>query len=356
MKPKTIWTLIIIATLIGLLVFIKIKKNADEAAKIAQPSTKGQPILVSGYVITTQTVDNKVAATGSILANEEVELKCESTGKITGLYLKEGSRVRKGELLVKINDADLQAQLKKAQSIVQLDEENEAREKKLWDINGISKEEYDVAVTTLKGAKADVDLIQAQIQKTEIRAPFDGIVGLKNVSEGSYIMNTTVVANLEQLDPMKVDFSIPEKYMNQVKVGDKINFTVSGTTDKYTGDIYAIEPRIDLSSRTLEIRAHVQNREGKLLSGAFATVELVLAHLENVIMVPTQSIIPALKSQKVYITKDGKAVSKTVETGIRTDAAMQITKGLEIGDTVITTGIMQLRTGLPIKITSLDTL
>lgn len=354
MKPKTIWTLIIIAAVIGLLVWIKIKKNADEAAKIAQPSTKGQPILVSGYVVTPQSVDNKVAATGSILANEEVELKCETAGKIIGLYLKEGSHVRKGELLVKINDADLQAQLKKAQSMVKLDEENEVREKKLWEINGISKEEYDVAVTTLNGAKADVELIQAQIQKTEIRAPFNGIVGLKNVSEGSYISNTNVVANLEELDPMKIDFSIPEKYMNQVKVGDVINFTVSGSTDKYSGEIYAIEPRIDLASRTLQIRAHASNKEGKLLSGAFATIELVLQHLDNVIMVPTQSIIPALKSQKVFVTKDGKAFSKTVETGIRTDAAIQITKGLEIGDTVITTGIMQLRQGLPVKITDLN--
>src|SRR5665213_36579 len=354
MKPKTILTLVIIAAVVGFLVWIKIKRNADEAAKIAQPSTKGQAILVSGYVVTTQSVDNKVAATGSIMANEEVELKCESPGKITGLYIVEGSRVRKGDLLVKINDADLQAQLKKAQSIVKLDEDNEAREKKLLEINGISKEEYDVALTTLFGARADVELIEAQIQKTEIKAPFDGIVGLKSVSEGSYIMNTTVVANLEELDPMKIDFSIPEKYMNQVKVGDVINFTVAGSADNYKGEIYAIESRIDLASRTLEIRAHASNKEGKLLSGAFASIELLLQHLDNVIMVPTQSIVPALKSEKVYICQGGKAVAKVVKTGIRTDAAIQVITGLEVGDTVITDGIMQMRPGMPVKITEVN--
>jgi len=351
MNLKTIRTLIIIAVIVGLLVWIKIKKDADEAAKIAVPAAQGQAILVSGFVATPQSVDNKVAATGSIMANEEVELKCETAGKITNLSLREGARVRKGDLLVKINDADLQAQLKKAQSLVKLDEDNEAREKKLLEINGISKEEYDVALTTLFGAKADVELIEAQIQKTEIKAPFDGIVGLKNVSEGSYISNTNVVANLEQLDPMKIDFSIPEKYMNQVKVGDVINFSVAGSQENYKGEIYAIEPRIDIASRTLEIRAHAPNREGKLRSGAFATIELVLAHLDSVIMVPTQAIVPALKSQLVYVSKDGFAVPKVVETGIRTDVSIQITKGLDAGDTVITTGIMLLRPGLPVKVT-----
>ncbi len=354
MKIKNIITLLIIAAVVALLVWIKIKKNEEAAAKIAVPVTVGQAVMVTGYVASLQTIDNKIQATGSILANEEVQLQCETAGKIVGLYLKEGSKVKKGDLLVKINDSDLQANLKKAESAVKLDEDNEFREKKLLDIKGISQGEYDAAVNVLNGAKADVELAKAQIAKTEIKAPFDGTIGLKSVSEGSYISNTTIVANLEELDPVKIDFSIPEKYMNQVRAGDEIIFTIAGSSQKYKGSIYAIEPRIDIASRTLQIRAKASNKDNTLLSGAFASIELVLQHLENVIMVPTQCIIPGLKNQKVFVSRNGIAQSQLVETGIRNDISIEITKGLMPGDTIITTGMLQLRDGMPIRIISTE--
>lgn len=350
MKIKNIITLLIITAIVVLLVWIKINKDKEAAAKIAVPMNAGQAVMVTGYVTSLQSLDNKIQATGSILANEEVQLQSETAGKIVGLYLKEGTKVKKGDLLVKINDADLQAQLKKAESAVKLNEENEYREKKLLDIKGISQSEYDAAVNLVNAAKADVELVKAQIAKTEIKAPFDGTIGLKNVSEGSYISNATIVANLEELDPVKIDFSIPEKYMNQVHVGDEIIFKVAGSTQQYIGSIYAIEPRIDIASRTLQIRARAANKDNSLLSGAFASIELVLQHLENVIMVPTQAIVPGLKNQKVFVARDGKAQSQLVETGIRNDVNIEITKGLQAGDTVITTGMMQLRNGTSIKI------
>ncbi len=332
------------------MVWVKLKSNANDASKNAKPSSKGQAILVTAYIVAPQTIDNKVQVTGSIMANEEVELKTETAGKITGLYIKEGSRVKKGELLVKINDADLQGQLKKIQNMIKLDSENEFREKKLLDAKGISQEEYDVALNKLNADKADEDIIKAQIAKTEIKAPFDGVVGLRNVSEGSYISNATTVAFVVELDPVKIDFSIPEKYMNEVKTRDEVIFSVAGIKKDFIGIIYAIEPRIDMTSRTIEIRAHASNKDQKLLSGAFASIELVLKKKENIIMVPTQSIIPALKAQKVFLAKNGKAVPAMVETGMRTDASIEITNGLQVGDTVITTGIMQLRPNVPVKV------
>ena len=354
MKVKNIITLLILAAIVALLVWIKINKDKEAVAKIAVPVSVGQAVLVTGYVVLPQTLDNKIQATGSILANEEVQLQSETAGKIVGLYLQEGSRVKKGDLLVKINDSDLQANLKKNESAVKLDEDNEFREKRLLDIKGISQGEYDAAVNVLNGAKADVELVKAQIAKTEIKAPFDGVIGLKSVSEGSYISNATIVANLEELDPVKIDFSIPEKYMNQVHKGDEIFFTVVGSSQKYKGSIYAIEPRIDVASRTLQIRALASNKDNTLLSGAFASIELVLQHLKNVIMVPTQAIVPGLKSQNVFVSRNGLAQTQLVETGIRNDVSIEITKGLQRGDTVITTGMLQLRNGMPVKILSLE--
>ena len=354
MKIKNIITLIIIAAIVALLVWIKINKDKVAASKIAVPATVGQAVLVTGYVVQPQSLDNKIQATGSILANEEVQLQSETAGKIVGLYLQEGSKVKKGDLLVKINDSDLQANLKKAESAVKLDEDNEFREKKLLDIKGISQGEYDGAINLLNGAKADVELVKAQIAKTEIKAPFDGVIGLKSVSEGSYISNATIVANLEELDPVKIDFSIPEKYMNQVHKGDEIIFNVAGSPQQFKGSIYAFEPRIDIASRTLQIRAKASNKDNTLLSGAFASIELVLQHLENVIMVPTQCIIPGLKNQKVFVSRNGHAQSQLVETGIRNDISIEVTKGLQTGDTIITTGMLQLRDGMPIRIISTE--
>ncbi len=350
MKSKNIVWIIILILVIGIAIWFKINKDKEAAVKIAPVTTKGQPVLVSAVAITSQSLDNKIQATGSIMANEEVALQSETAGKIIGLYIQEGSMVKKGDLLIKINDGELQAQLKKAEYSVQSDLLNEAREKKLLEIKGISEEEYENAWKQWKSAQADIELIKAQIAKTELRAPFDGVIGLKNVSEGSYISNGTVVANLVELDPVKIDFSIPEKYMNQVRKGDEIIFSVAGTNQKYTGTIYAIEPRIDITSRTLQVRAKASNKGNQLLAGAFASVELVMEHLEHVLMIPTQSIIPGLKNQKVFICKDGKAQPVMVETGIRTDALIQITKGLQEGDSVITTGMNQLRLGLPVKI------
>ena len=350
MNQKNILTLIIVFLLFGGVVWIKIKKDKDAASKISVPLTKGQSVICSAYVVTPQSLDNKVQATGSIIANEEVTLQSETAGKIIKLNIHEGSKVNKGDLLVKINDIDLQAQLKKVQSVVKLNEDNEFRQKKLLDIKGISQEDYETTVNQLNGSKVDLELVKAQIGKTEIHAPFSGIIGLRNVSEGSYISNASVVANLVELDPIKIDFSIPEKYMNQVRKGDEILFSVVGSSQQYKGIIYAIEPKIDIYSRTLQCRDLASNKENQLLSGAFASVELVLQRLENIIIVPTQCIIPGLKNQKVFICKDGKAQPVMVETGIRTDAAIQITKGLQVGDSVLTTGIMQLRPGMPVKI------
>lgn len=355
---KKLRTPLLIVIVIAVLVFIKIKfLTSDNVQGGMQQQGKQQITIVNVYVVKPQKLDNKIFVTGTVLANEEVLLLPEVPGKIIAINLKEGSKVSKGDLLVKINDADLQAQLKKQQLQEKLASDNEAREKKLLDVNGISQMEYDGILTQLNSVKADIQLTQAQISKTEIHAPFDGTIGLKYVSEGSYVSAASAsspaakIATLQQIDPVKIDFSVPEKYSSVVHKGDSIYFSVQGLDEKFKGELYAIEPKIDLNTRTVQLRAICRNKEGKIFPGSFAKIELILKESPNSILIPTEALIPELKGQKVFLCKNGKAQSQKVETGIRTDTQIQITSGLQAGDTVITTGIMQLKQDATVKIT-----
>jgi len=251
---------------------------------------------------------------------------------------------------VKINDADLQAQFKKLMSQLDLAKENEARMKKLLNIKGVSIEEYESAVNALNAARADIALVQAQIDKTEIRAPFAGTVGLKYAGEGSYTPVGVKIASIQQLDPVKIDFSVPEKYARQITKGDAVSFTVQSVPDTFEAKILAIEPKVDIATRTVQLRAVCSNKEKKLLPGSFAKITIILKELPNSIMIPTEALIPALKGYKVFVSKNGKAEESAVNVGIRTEKSIEVVRGLEIGDTVITTGIMQLKAGSPIKI------
>ena len=211
---------------------------------------------VKAHIVTLEKLSNSVMATGTVLANEEVELRSEVSGKITKILFKEGSYVKKGDLLIKTYDADLQAQLRKAESKVKLSEDKEFRQRQLRDGNLISQEEYDNTLGEFNINRADYDLIKAQIDKTEIRAPFNGIIGLRSVSEGSYITNSTVMARLQNLSSIKVDFSIPERYFASVKTGDELEFKISGNSKLFKAKVYAIEPKDMMPSyRTLQIRA-----------------------------------------------------------------------------------------------------
>lgn len=307
-------------------------------------------VSVKAHIVKPETVDNKVLTTGTILANEEVELRSEVSGKITKILFKEGSYVNKGDLLIKINDLDLQAQLRRAESKVKLSEEKEFRQRQLRDGNLISQEEYDNTLGELNVNKADYDLIKAQIDKTEIRAPFSGVVGLRSVSEGSYVTTSTVMAKLQNLSSIKVDFSIPERYSSSVKTGDELEFKISGSKTIFKAKVYAIEPKIDPGTRTLKIRAICSSYYADLIPGAFANVELNLKQINDAILVPTVSIVPELKGQRVYLYKNGVVAPQNVEIGIREETRVQIVSGLNAGDTVITSGILQIRPKSKVKI------
>ncbi len=308
-------------------------------------------IPVRGQVVTPRVVDNKIFATGNVLATEEVELRSEVSGKVVEIRFKEGSHVKKGDLLVKINDSELQAQLQKALSRRKFIEEKEARQRRLREINAISQEQYDEVRNELTAINAEVELLNAQIQKTEVRAPFNGVVGLRFISEGSYITPATLIARMQDLSSVKIDFSIPEKYATLVGKGSKVRFSVEGSSRQHEGTVYAIEPKIDPVTRTLRLRAIAPNDKEAILPGSFTKVDLILKRDLGAILAPTHAIVPDIDGQKVFVSRNGLATQVSVETGIRTEGYVHVLKGLSVNDTLITTGILQLRPGLPVTVT-----
>lgn len=353
MKRIVIWA--ILAVVIGALALNKwISSRTGRPDGTSGPRSMEQGIVTKAHVLEYEPLVNRVLTTGTVIANEEVELRTEVAGRIVKIHFKEGRRVQKGELLIKLNDADLQAQLSKAMSRKTLAESNEGRQRALLDKQLLSQELYDATLSELKAVQADILLLQAQIDKTEIRAPFDGVIGLKYVSEGSYISSTTRIGTLQNLSHVKIDFSIPERYIGQIQPNAEVTFTISGSDQKVTGRIYAIEPKIDLATRSILIRAVCENPAESILPGAFASIEVTLKQIDRALLIPSEALIPDLKSQKVFVYRGGKAVSQKVETGLRTDTRIQITDGLTEHDTVLTTGVLQLRDGASVTISQFE--
>ncbi len=311
-----------------------------------QGASKGMnmPQIVRYMVLKDTSISETIQITGTVLAEESIDLRSEMNGKITKIAFQEGSNVKQGDLLIKINDEELKAQLDRAQARLQLAKEQEYRQKTLLSKEAISQQEYDLVFTELQSMKADVALLKAQFAKTEIRAPFSGRIGLRLLSLGDYITPSTNIAKLVKDDQVKVTFSVPEKYANVLNKNAEIEFTVESNTNKYKAKVYAIDPAIDENTRTLTVRAIAKN-DGKLTSGSFCKVLLELNKIRNTILVPNETLIPILKGKKVYISKNNTAAEVIVKTGIRTDKFVQITEGLRQGDTLITSGIMSIKNG-----------
>jgi membrane fusion protein, multidrug efflux system len=345
----------------GLLAYIKVKYFPSMDDKQSGPPTQaaggnksggGSSVGVTGYVVKSERLDNKIFATGTLIAAESVDIKPEVAGKIVQLNIQEGKYVNKGQLLIKLNDVDLQAQLKKLQAQLQLTDQSEQRLRKLLEIKGVSQDEYDIVTNQINNIKADMEFTQAQIAKTEVRAPFGGIIGLKSISNGAYINQQSQIATIQVLNPMHLDFMIPEKYVNQVRIGEIITFSTEGSNEKYSGKVFATENQIDPISRTFKIRASAANPGGKLRAGAFVKVDFSLKEIDNALMVPTEAIIPILKGQQVYVSKNGVAQVVVVDVGVRTENKIQILNGIQAGDTVITSGLMAMKADTKVKFTT----
>jgi membrane fusion protein (multidrug efflux system) len=348
---------VILLSAVGVIILaaIIIPKLSDKKSNpTSNISRSGTSLQVKAIVLKYESLNNNILVSGSILADEEVDIKSEISGKIIGIYFTEGRSVSKGDSLLKINDAELQAQLQRLKYRKELLTGIEFRQKKLLEKSAISQEEYETALNELNVIKAEIELAKAQLDKTLIRAPFNGVIGLRNVSVGSFVTNNSIIASLQSINQLKIDFAIPERYSVFIKIGDPVNFKISGSETKHSAHVYAIEPKIDPMTRTLKIRAKTNNPGAKLLPGSFADVEVVLNKIDKTILVPTESIVPELKGQKVFLLKNGKAFPQSIQTGIRTDKNVQVTNGLVENDTLIVTGILQLKPAMPVKISELN--
>lgn len=309
------------------------------------------PLRVDAFVVGPEPLAEIVRATGTLLAAEAVELTPETSGRITAIYFEEGRAVSAGDLLVKLQDADLHARLLAATRELELARRRERRAGELVEQKFVRQDEHDSALSAVLILEAEIALIEAQIAKTEIRAPFAGTAGLRHVSEGAVVDPSTRIATVQRTDLLKVEFAVPERHAGRVRVGSTIVFGVAGSDRRYEGRVYAFDPHIDPVTRTLTIRAVTPNPSGELFPGAFASVELTLEQTENALMIPTVALVPELESPYVFVLVDGRVEQRRIITGVRTESRVRALSGLDIGDVVITTGLQQLRAGARVDAT-----
>jgi membrane fusion protein, multidrug efflux system len=331
------------AIIFSLVILSSCKEEKKQAAPAAGAPNRNMPVRVDGFLVQAQTIRESIEAPGTLLPNEETNLQPEVSGRVVALNINEGQVVGKGTLLVKIFDGDLQAQLKKLYVQLATAEKTVERQTELLKINGISQQEVDLSQLQVNTIKADIDIVKTNIAKTELRAPFNGRLGFKNISIGAYITPQTIVAALKQVDKLKIDFTVPEKYSSRIKTGMFINFTIEGNLQKHLAKVMATEPAITENNRSLRVRAVVDVKDKALIPGAFAKVKLQFDEVPNTIMIPTQAVLPQARNKKVVVYRNGVAVFETVTTGIRDSSMVQIVAGLNTGDTIVTTGLLAIK-------------
>ncbi|MES2518718.1 MAG: efflux RND transporter periplasmic adaptor subunit [Bacteroidota bacterium] len=325
--------------------------------KTEDPNSKkgDQPAIVDVIIAQKQAISSIVEANGSILANEYVELHTEVSGRVTYLNIPEGTTVAQGTVLARINDADLQAQLNKTKVQLDLAQKTEQRLSKLIAINGINQGDYDAALNQVNSLKADLAYTEVLIAKTVLKAPFSGVIGLRQISQGAYVSPTTIIATMQQINKLKVDFTVPEEYSSIIHKGSIIEVEVDGLKKtRCKAVVIAREPQVNQTTRNLLIRALLSNCSAN--PGTFAKVYFNAGSAKSSILIPTNAIIPDDKNKKLVLVHDGKAKYVNVETGIRKEDVVEITSGLSIGDSVVVDGVLFARPDKPVKVRSVKNL
>ncbi|MDR2765260.1 MAG: efflux RND transporter periplasmic adaptor subunit [Tannerella sp.] len=354
---KWIVTGIIVLFIIGMIVYPRIKREwvaKDDPGPVAPAPQQRRMLNVNAIVLIPQILSDRTHTTADILPDEEVDLAFEASGKIVGIFFQEGSRVRKGDLLAKINDEPLQAELHKLEAQIQLANARVFRQRTLLDKDAVSQEAYEQVKTEYEKLMADIELVKAHIAQTELRAPFEGIIGLRYVSEGAYVSASTRIAKLTKISPVKIDFSVPEKYAEDIVSGTDVTFRLSGSQKEYHSKVYAIESKVDMATRTLVARAIYPNQDENIRPGRYAEVQLTKKEIRDALAIPSEAMTQEMGKSLVYRYRSGRADQVEIIPGIRTESQLQVISGLNAGDTVIVSGIMQLRSGLPVTLDNIQ--
>lgn len=344
-------------TLISLLFAACSSKKEDKkgAAGGGAANNRNAPVNVEGYVVQTSSLSNSIEVPGNIQPFESTELHPEVAGRVVSLNINEGQNIKKGTLLVKLFDGDLQAQLKKLQVQLGISQKTYQRQGELVKISGISQQEYDLSSLDVSNIRADIDVIRTEIAKTEIHAPFDGRLGLRNISVGAYVTSQTIVATIQQVNQLKLQFAVPEKYTRNISQIKDITFTTEGYTHKFTARILATEATVAENNRSLSIKAVITSKDAKLFPGAFAKVLFDFGKDDSALMVPSQAIIPGARDKQVILYRQGKPKFVVVGTGVRDSSQVQITSGVGAGDTVLITGLLAIKPQSKLKLAKIAT-
>jgi len=339
--------------------------SADDSARGAAgaaPGKAGGPaasgpsaqVTVEAIRIAAAPMPQTITAVGSLRSDESITVRPEVAGRISAIQFNEGQRVAKGATLIKLDPSINEADVQQARANLKLAQSKFDRAVDLAKSNFISGQAKDEAENNLRVAEAALQLAEAKLAKTEIKAPFSGIIGLRVVSIGDYVKEGADVVNLESIDPLKVDFRVPEIYLKQVQVGQSLQVALDALPGRaYEGKVFAINPLFDAAGRSIVIRAIVHNPDTALRPGMFARVRLITRQERDALVLPEQAVVPQGEDQYVYRVVDGKAVRTGVEVGQRRDGRVEIVKGLAAGDIVVTAGQLKLRDGTPVSVADL---
>ena len=348
----------IVLLILGMIFYPKIKSSfgsKDEpSAAPSMASPRNQSLSVNAKVLKPQTLSDVFRTKGVLLPDEEVDLTFETSGMIIQINFKEGSFVNKGQLLAKVNDAPLQAELKMLESQLPLAQERVFRQRTLLDKDAVSQEAFETVTTELDRLKANIELIKARISQTELRAPFSGMIGLRLVSEGAYASPQVKISTLTKISPLKIEFAVNERQENEIVDGTKLTFTLENDLNIYEASVYAVETSLDASTLSLKARARYANPGGKIKPGRSAQIEIQLSEITNTIVIPSMSSIAEMGQDIVYTYNNGKAKRVVLTKGLRTASSVQVLEGLNVGDTLLTTGVMQLRDGMNVSIAQFE--
>lgn len=340
-----IWILLIIAVLF-LIRHLFLTPPATPSAPTGQ-----QPVPVEVTIVWETEFTEEISSTGTLLAQEEVTLRTEATGRVVEIGFREGAPVGQGQLMVRLFSDDLKAQLKKTKASLRLAEDRINRNQKLVDMQGISREEFDRMRNEAELLRAEEEIIVAQMSKTEIRAPFSGVAGLREISIGAIVQPQQAITTVQRLEPLKLEFTLPEHFIGRIRTGDSLRFSVAGQTDSRSAVVYATDPLVSQTSRSMRVRATCIGSANGLLPGSFAKIKIPMKHTRS-LLVPAESVVPVLKGKQVYVVRNGIADTTSVRTGVRNARSIQVLAGLNPGDSIVTSGILQLRPGTPVRIKS----
>jgi membrane fusion protein, multidrug efflux system len=315
----------------------------SEGSNNKNASKQSVNLRVEGVIVKPVNLDQTITVSGTLKPFEVTVLMPEVAGRVVYLNLSEGGFVKQGTLLVKLFDDDLQAQLNRSQAQQKIVEQTKIRQGELVKVNGISALDFDQTVLQINSIKADIEVLKVQIRKTEVHAPFDGTIGLRNISIGAQVTPATALATIRDVRHLKLDFSVPEKYSREIKPGVKVKFTVQGDDIEYDATVIATEQGVESGTRNLNGRAIVENNVTSLIPGTSASVVLSLSQNKGALMVPTQAIIPQERTKQLIVSRQGRATFVTVKTGVRNVSSVEVLSGINPGDTVIITGVLFLK-------------